>query len=195
MEPATAVVSLIGLLIPFIQQRQNSREADRSQTLEGFKEWLRRKEHSAVLSAIESNTQLSQEIDRLLRADLATISTQLEELNQNVVQIMLHTQGWHDLATTFPVRDQLSEQSLNIIVEMEKLEATFAVEIPDASGRSRDLYTDNGLIEIKEARFLDDDLVQLVSLGLLGQDYTNQGDLKYTVTRLGSAIARERLAK
>lgn len=193
MDPATTIVSVVGLLIPFIQQRQGAKDAERDQTIQDFVEWLRRKEHTEVLRTIESHHQLYESIDHLLRTGTKSIAAQLEELNKNVLQIMLHSHGWQDIARTFPVSHILSDQSLMILLELETRQASFAQELPQTRSGYRALLTDKGSIEVNEPRFIDDDLHQLVSLGLLEECYSSDLSSRYRVTRLGSAVAQQRL--
>lgn len=195
MEPTTTLSAMLGLLAQFVQERRAGKDAQRQATLDEYREWLRRGEHTQVLGAIEGNEALLAAIRELLHAGHQEIIERLGRLDQTLGSVLEHTTGWELIARSLNPTDRLSDQALAILTQMEAKEATFVQEVLHCGGTPRILFCDCGAFDVDEPRFLDDDLEQLLRLRLLAGMGTSQGSQRFVITRLGSEVARHALTR
>lgn len=193
MDPAM-LAAIVGLLAQFVQERRAGKDAERQATLDEYTEWLRRGEHTQVLKAIEGNETLLAGVRELLNTGHQEIIERFNRLDRTLGSVLEHTAGWELIARSLNPPDRLSNQALTILMQMEEKQATFIQKVLHSRGTPRILLSDRGALDVDEPRFLEDDLEQLLRLGLLSGTMTSQGTPRFVITRLGSEVAKHALA-
>lgn len=181
---ATSFATIVGLLCNF-KSESSGRE------LSEFIEWLKEKHHTDVVSGIEHNRKLSNELQALLFLNHQDLIDRLDSLDQILASIAVNIECFSNLASTIRPDTIFSEQAISIV---KQFTASGASECWESSELGHDatsliLIDGTGQLEIKEPRFLEDDLRTLVDLGVLRLDYGSRGTRKFFITRKAVLLA------
>jgi hypothetical protein len=191
MEPvsvATAFASVIGLLGQFQASRGSKDQADFNE----FLQWLVDSNHDEVKSLIESNTRTAIGIKALLNQNQDILVQKLDALDSALSAYGSLIPGFSDISSgVHPGGGQLSKQAKEILSQFQVSGASKILELHTYDGVDL-MYLDgrDGAMDISDPRFLEDDLKTLVELGLLRQDFNDNGRSLYIFTRAASELVQ-----
>lgn len=179
-----AFATIVGLLATFQSGREGKRD------IEEFKHWLEENNHSNMVSIIENNQNIQQQLTAFMNQNHDQVMSQLATLNDLMVSIASHMQGLGNIASSFAPNSGLSEQAVDVlrqfVVSGCKNMHRFISGMIDTE--TEDDYilegkdTDSS-IEYSEPRFIEDDISSLVNTGLITESKRSKGSITYTITR------------
>lgn len=172
MDPLSAsasISSVIMNLVVFLQERRGRKEAQDQASMREYTEWLRQQEHTEIIALLESNHQFSQAIHRLLIIGRDEILERFDRLEAMLSLILGSTAEWGELVQSINPNAGLSQQAIEILKWLDASGGTqfFTVQ---PMGWHLVLKMQDGnysAFEASEQRFLENDLMTLLELGLL----------------------------
>ena len=196
MDLATGLVSLVSALGVYVQEGRH-REGEQKEDLRG---WLLRKNYKKVLDAIAENTELSDEINHILRMNHDDLVLQLNTIERCVASIASNLDGFSTLPELVAPDLVLSTQAIDILKVTEETSAQSLIEDRVLRGPSnfQQFVLSGGTTDNFTAadRFIDTDLDALVELSYLSiRGNNSDGKPIYTLTRSGSELAKKYLNK
>ena len=183
MEPLTAATTfatIVGLLSNFKSERKSSSDDEYKE----FVSWLDEKRHKNLLDEIMSNHLLGLSLKSLLNQNHEVVLQKLSELDETLLVLSSSIGGFKEISNALAPNVELSEQALSIISQLNSTGGSSFLESSTYDGTSFLFMDTQGSIDIKEPRFVEDDLTQLVNLELLLLDYSSQGNRIFRITRL-----------
>ena len=176
--------TIVGLLSAF----SSGRKADEHASMTEFLEWLTDHNHEEIRKLIESNQSTTISIKALLNKGLDDLHTKLDDISERLAILASRTDGVEDLAVAY-ASTSLSEQSLELLSLMEESETEFFLLSRALGQKEQRLVLSPGPNYVcKETRFFKDDLLLMVGLGLLVQDFNSQGEPMFYFTRAASKL-------
>lgn len=183
MEPITTISQILSLFAMFLQERQGRTESQSQATLQDYVEWLRRCEHTEVITLLESNSQLMHAIQHLLSVGHEELIERFDRLEAMFAIILGSTEDWGDLAKSIDATAGLSDQAIEILRWFNATGASMAIVHKDRSGVLLVPKEGGGNYVPVDTRFFTDDMETLVALSLLGYGFGSRGTPNYTITR------------
>ncbi|NQZ86667.1 MAG: hypothetical protein HRT54_03705 [Colwellia sp.] len=177
---ATTFATIVGLLSNFKSERNSASEDEYKE----FVSWLDEKRHKSLLDEIMSNHLLSLGIKSLLNLNHEVVLQKLSALDETLLVLSSSIGGFKEISNALAPNIELSEQAISIINQLNSTGGSSFLESNTFDGTSFLFMDTQGSLEIKEPRFVEDDLTQLVNLGLLLLDYSSQGNRIFRITRL-----------
>jgi hypothetical protein len=189
MDPITAsttLATIVGLICNYKQERGAKKDLDHRD----FIEWLEYHRHEDIKNLITNTHGLQEEVNQLLREDHAKILGKLDSINDTLSQVLSRVSGFEILAQRFGSGGTLSDQAIYILCQ-------FAIS---GSGEIMRVENDNGNvhffgvtahvdIEIKDQRFVRDDINALESFNFIRVSRYGSGNTLYCLTRAGARYA------
>ncbi len=183
MEPlatAGAFATIIGLLCNFKSERKGKK-------LDEFILWLKEKHHEDIISYIQSQDAVTNEITTLLAREHEEVISRLDQLDAIISTIAAHLNQLPALAISIHPHALISNQAFSVLKQLVKSGAKYLLEDKSLRGEYSVKYLlmegARGEIKCDEPRFIEDDVESLQSLGLLRLEYGSRGSKKYYVTR------------
>jgi hypothetical protein len=180
------LISVIGLMATFAQERRGQSDSETQATIEDYKEWLRRGQHDTLIGMLDSNQELLVATDRFLRSGQEEILERLGLLEESLAQSLISTAGWAEITLSLNPKAWLSQQAVDILRWFDATGGSNAVRSNTRGGVSL-VPNGSGADEYKpveeSARFFDADLETLVGHGLLIEGVGSEGSTIYTITR------------
>lgn len=188
MPIADSLATIVGLIGMFRAERKAGVDDDYQE----FLAWLQMHRHDELIRYIVENGAIGMAIDTMLKDQHGQVMAELAELNRITTGLAHNLSSLSGLASAIDAAaPQLSEQSLSILTQFNESGASSAIELKSNNGTEFRFYDRSGKLVITEPRFLDDDLAQLVALGLLLRDYNSQGSIVLKLTRAGAALGQQ----
>ena len=187
MEPFTLFVTLAPYLIGYAKEKAEQKKY----TIEDFQDWLIKNHHNKMEKAIQENQGLLAGIKIILKGNHSETLDKFDKLEKILSSAIANTVVGSELAKAINPVLLLSEQAISILIQMNKDEVEALCINHTLNLDRRLLYMRapvNGEIKDLDARFLLDDLNQLVKLGYLTININQQGEDVYFITRKGSSI-------
>ncbi|OSI18837.1 hypothetical protein BWD09_00850 [Neisseria dentiae] len=180
------IISLIGM---FKAERHQASENE----YEEFLEWLETNRHTEILEAISSNKNLVSGLGELLNQNHQELLNKILQLDSLLLHLASHINGFSQLANAFPRNNSISNQAMSILRQLHESGGSFFLEIKTMGGHHFQIMDrqGNGRIKLEEPRFIEDDLRQLCSLGLLHKDYNGKGARLFYITRSAAELFPE----
>ncbi|MBV1929715.1 MAG: hypothetical protein KUG81_09430 [Gammaproteobacteria bacterium] len=176
--------TIVGLLSAF----SSGRKTDDQANITEFLGWLTEHNHEEIRRLIESNQSTTISIKALLNKGLDDLHTKLDDISERLAILASRSEGVEDLAVAY-AKISISEQSLELLRLMEENETEFFLLSMALGQKEQRLVLSPGPNYIcKETRFFKDDLLLMVGLGLLVQDYNSKGEPMYYFTRAASKL-------
>ena len=174
-----AFATIVGLLATFTAGREGKKD------IESFKQWLSENNHSNMITIIESNGSLQQDLTSFMSQNHEQVMTQLSTLNNLMVSLASHMQGLGSIASSFNANSGLSDQAIDVLRQFVKSGSSKMHYMKNTSGRGGDFYILEGApnIEYSEQVFIEDDVSSLVSTGLITMSIASNGKPIYKITR------------
>lgn len=186
MDALTGFVTIVSLLGVW-KAESNSRE---TRSFQEYLDWLRRHEHNALVELITGNLELTSSLRHLIDQNHDAVMIQLEQLGATLASVAANLDEFAPLVRAISPTLPLSEQSIDFLRQLNAAGAKTLREINDLDGAEYAIEG-AGSLQIYEPRFLDDDLGQLVDLGLLMVKQIPHGRV-FTITRAGALAGRSR---
>lgn len=177
---ATTFASIVGLLSNFKSERKSASDDEYKE----FILWLSDKRHKSLLNEISSNHMLGLGIKSLLSQNHDAVLQKLSALDETLLILSASIGGFKEISDAIAPNSELSEQAISILEQLDNSGGSFFQELKMLAGTTFSIMDASGNIEINEPRFIEDDLNQLVNLGLLIFDYSPKGNRNYRITRL-----------
>ena len=190
MEPLTAATTfatIVGLLSNFKSERKASSDDEYQE----FVSWLDEKRHKSLLDEITSNHLLGLSIKSLLKQQHEVVLQKLSALDETLLLLSSSIGGFKEISNALAPNIELSKQSISIIDQLNNSGGSSLLEHPTRFGLQLIFLESQGSIEIEEPRFIEDDLTQLVNLGLLLLDYNPKGSRIFRLTRMAVKLLEQ----
>jgi len=181
MEPAAAIASIVSLLRIFKQERGERKKADH----QAFMEWLEHHRHEDLKNRLVNTAALRTEVDKVLTADHALMLQKLDHIETIVATLLSRVDEFHGLSLAIAPDAEISDQAVSVLRQFVESGGDILYYASYSAGQFS-LQPDNGEpFGVTEPRFLENDLDQLVALGLLSVDYNSEGNPLFGLTRNG----------
>lgn len=183
MDPLTlslAFASIIGLMSNFKSERKEKSDNE----FQEFIYWLDNKRHLQIKQLLEENKDFAEGVKNLLNRNQEDIINRLQEINNTLLLFSSKIDGLKEISHALAPNIEISDQAISILKQLEKSGGSYFVEMHVFGGTLYQIMDADGDIEVPEPRFLEDDLIQLISLGLLIPDYSSDGHRLFRITRL-----------
>lgn len=182
MDPVTAAstfATIVGLVSSFKAERRASSDDE----YRDFLDWLSEKRHNDVVDAINANHSLSSAIEAFLREGHEEVMTKLSALDDSLLRLASHIEGFNEISKAVAPNIELSDQSISILKQLNASGGSFFMELKTLGATMYQVMDASSEIDIAEPRFVDDDLKQLCDLGLLLPDMNSKGERLFRITR------------
>jgi hypothetical protein len=181
---ATAFASVISLIADFKAQRSDQDSAEYAD----FAAWLSEHHHEEVLKLLNQNVSTSVSIKALLSQDRRVLRERLEALDKTLAALASSVEGFSGLASAIRPQSVLSPQAISILQQFEAVRASKVLESGAIGRGPLFLFIDgkHGQLQYKDERFVVDDFMTLVDLGLLRLDHNSSGKRMFVYTRTAS---------
>lgn len=183
MDPITVAGSfatIVGLLSNFKSERTGG-------DLSEFISWLKQKQHDDVAAAIERNSALFAHLSVLLAANHDELLIKLEQLDVVISTIASRIDGFSGVAKAIHPESELSEQAICMLEQFVNSGAKRFIEMKthgrECSIKYKLIDGAIGDLQYYEPRFVEDDLLKLVKIGVLHLEFGNNGSRIFWITR------------
>ena len=190
MDPLTASITfatLISLFSDFLDKRKEVSAAD----YQNFLDWLSENRHDELKSLLEQNQATVTSIKAILNLQSSVILEKLKNIDSKLGSILSADSLFNPLVQALSPFNSLSEQCINILRQFEEKQASEITE-RNMTNYSGYLFLDGmgGELQYDQPRFIEDDFLMLVELGLLRLDYGSSGSKRYKITREASKLVQ-----
>lgn len=184
----TGFATVVGLIGQFVDGRRNAATQDYEQ----FKAWLAENRHEEIIQLLEQNATTVVSIKALLAQDRAFLIEYLLRLDRNLAALASMVQGFAEVAEAIRPEARLSEDALSFLRDFDRSGASEVIELIAQTGRFLRSFggTSTVNLEFGNSRFFEDDLRQLLELGLLRLGEGPHGTRVFLLTRRASALVR-----
>ena len=190
MEPlttATTFAALVGLIGQFRDEKSGQAQIDFNE----FLEWLVKTQHEDLKVLLETNAKATIGIKAILNEDREVLLSKLESMDNALSSFASGIKGFSEIAKAINPNTLLSKQAISLLCQFDASQGSKLLEGHYVGGMRLHILDGNGgAIEVKEPRFIEDDLRTLIELGLLRQDYNSNGDNLYIYTRSASELVK-----
>jgi len=189
MEPLTASLTfstIVGLIGQFRAERGSTSQSDYNE----FLKWLNETHHHEVKAQLEANNQALAAVQTILTEQHEVLTKRLDALDSLLVSMATGFSSFRDLGFALRPQSALPEGALSILLQIESSGASKVLESDGLSGKMLRFLDAQGEIQVRDPRFVEDDLRTLVELGFLRHKLNGQGQNVYVFTRAASALAQ-----
>jgi hypothetical protein len=165
MDPLTASTALATIVSLICNFKQESRDNNALQTKD-FIAYLDRHRFEDLKEFILRSTELSSEIDLLLKQDTELILAKLDQIDGILGSLMSQVTEIKGLARVIRPQSEVSDQAISILIQLRDSGAEQFIHVRHLGGIALMLPGGRPLA-VQDERFLEDDLRSLASLGLL----------------------------
>lgn len=190
MDPLTGAGTL-ATLVGLIGQFKSSRDAASGKDFDSFLTWLIQSGQDDLKAAIESNHATSISIKALLNTHHSDFVERLARIESALAGFASTVEGFESLASSTRPDSLLSRQALDLLRFYESIGSGKLLELKLDHGTEFHSLDALGGWAADEPRFIEDDLRQLLALGLLNLDHNKNGDRVFHFTRRASDLLRE----
>lgn len=195
MDLNTAMIfaQIVSLMADYAAQK-GSRD---TLNIQEFVEWSTTHGHAELMRAIERNQAITIGVKAALSEGKTELLEKLRALDEKLTAVAAGLGPLDDIARATHPQAVLSAQARDLLTGFEQCEAESAIEIQEMAGNML-LFVGTGTngdenFVPSEARFFDDDLAQLIGLGLLSLSHNRSGGRVFRPTRLGAQIGKQLL--
>ena len=182
MEITGAFASIVGLICNFANEQRNKEEVD----YKDFLLWLDSKHRKEIKNLINDNQLLSLSIKKLIGDSTSELLNKIDSIDHQLASLSCANPIFDSLAEAVYPESKLSTQALSILKQFQRSAAQQMLTL-----KHRQHYqvtflaaTEHFDFEYSSARFFEDDLDALCSLGLIKSIPTVKSDqLKFSYTR------------
>ncbi|WP_305814777.1 hypothetical protein [Photobacterium leiognathi] len=179
MEPWSSFATIIGLISAFKSEGRARSDDEYKELIE----WLEKKRHTKVVEELNNNQLLSMQIKQLLSQNHESLMRRLNTLDEMLLKLASHLEGFKDIANVISPTSELSSQAVSILRQLDVSDSSSFLEVKIGGG-SQYLFLDtSGSLDVKEVKFIEDDLSQLCKLNMLNLSHNSQGSRIFGITR------------
>lgn len=184
---ATTFATIVSLIADFRDKHNEVADDDHKK----FLGWLSENRHDEIKILLEQNQATVVSIKAILNQDYSIISEKLLSIDGKLASLLSEDVLFSSLIKAISPEKMLSEQSISILMQFENSGASKVLESLSMDGTNY-IFLDgkSGTIEVSEQRFIKDDFLKLIELGLLRMDYNSQGKPMYLYTRAASEFIK-----
>jgi hypothetical protein len=184
---ATTFSTIVSLISDFRDKHKEVAADDHQK----FLEWLSENRHDQIKKLLEQNQSTSISIKAILNLQSSLILDKLELVDNKLCSILSVDNLFRSLVVSIKPNSALSEQAVNFLRQIENAQASQVLQF-DMMGELNYIFIDGvgDNLYIDEPRFIKDDLVQLLELGLLRLEYNSKGESIYIYTRSAAELVR-----
>lgn len=189
MDPLTGFITIVGLITQYRSEVKGRTDSDNQE----FKDWLNENRYTDLVDLLCRDSETLSAVENLIREDNDTFKKKLSAIETALLKFSSLVEDFDQIAYLLDSKAGLSDQAVSILSQMEAVEAEALLLVASLGERSLMIIRgpNSGEIQLEEPRYLDTDLEDLVSLGLLIQDYNSRGEPLYVITRQASRLVRE----
>lgn len=184
---ASAFATIVGLIGQFRGERAGKTQL----SLEDFQQWLEESHQNDIKSLLDQQSKMVEGIKIMLAEDRDIFLAKIQSINNALIAYSSPINGFSQIAEALNPNFCLSDQAISILKQFEDAEASKVLNHNTRAGLSL-MFIDGkgGSIAVTEQRFLESDLNNLVSLGLLIHSLSSKGSNLYTITREASNLVK-----
>ena len=153
--------------------------------------WLGDKRHKDIIEEINTNHLLGIGIKNLLRQNQEIVISKLENINRSLLFLSSKIEDFKEISNAISPNFEISDQSISILKQLEESSGSAFLEVKLMGGSCYQVIDGNGIIKMEEKRFIDNDLNQLVDLGLLRGGNNPQGGRMFYITRAAVKLLQQ----
>ncbi len=184
---ASSFATIVSLLADYVSQRTDV-SADE---YKAFTSWLAENRHDELIASLERHQATTVGIKAILNSDRELFLSRFDKLDSMFAAIATTSDGFSALAESFYPNSQFSEQCIDILRQLDTSGGSSFMELPMMAETVLMLIDGGqGNIEIKEPRFMKDDLNTLVAYGFLSLTHNSSGKATYGITRRAVAFLK-----
>jgi len=189
MDPTGAFATIIGLICNFKSEQRVVSDDEYKE----FMQWLGDKRHKNLVDEIQSNHLLGLGLKKLFNQNHSVIVDKLNKLDNSITSIAAQVDGFKEIANAVTSNSGLSEQAISLLKQLDESGGSAFLEVESYSGKEFLMLDGKASqqLHMNEDRFIDDDLSQLCSLGLLIPDYNSSGSRLFKITRSAVALVQQ----
>ncbi len=181
-------LTLIGLVTEYLREKRYQKDNAKATDLEELKAWLSQKHHDELISAIESNCEISLGLKELLNNNHDDLKNSIHNLTVSIGLIAEHMTGWNRIYKAIPSSEHLSPQAVRILHEINDRKLSGVIYMDMGAHKFFVAIEGGPHIEVSDPRFIESDLDTLVKLKLL-LPRNIRGDRGYFITHTGADLA------
>lgn len=189
MDPLSAALTfstIVGLIGQYRSEKGGRAQSD----FNNFLVWLSETQHEDIREQLEKNQQAVGAVKALLEQQQDALMERLDSIDSLLVSVTSAFSDFRELGVALRPNSALSSNALSILRQFESSGGSKLLESRTYDG-TRLMFLDvQGIIEIEDERFLEDDLRTLVDLDLLRHDLNAKGENIYIFTRQASELIR-----
>jgi hypothetical protein len=189
MDPLTGAGTL-ATLVGLIGQYKSSRDAASGKDFDRFLIWLIQSGQDELKAAIEANLGTTVSIKALLNTQRSDFVERLARIESALAGFASSVEGFESLAASTSPNSLLSKQALDLLRFYESSGSGKLLELKLMRRTEFHSLDASGGWAADEPRFIEDDLRQLVSLGLLNIDHNQKGERIFHFTRRASDLLK-----
>lgn len=190
MDPLTVATSF-ATIVALIADFKSQHLSDSDDEFKEFTSWLSENRHTELLSLVQQNANTILSIKVLLATNRKVLEERLEILDKALAGIASTLDGFSQLASAVRPDASLSTQAISILQQFNDAGASHALELKNISSpHALFVFVDGvgGEVTFSEPKFIEDDILSLVNIGLLRLGYNAQGERKFWFTRTAATL-------
>ena len=190
MEPLTtaaAFATVVSLLADFRSQRVGEARAE----YDDFVSWLAEHRHDEILLLLRQNANTTTSIKALLREDREGLRERLDSLDRTLAVLAGSIEGFAGLAAALRPESRISTAALHFLRQFDASGASKVLQVEyDQTTEFLLLDANGGPLRFDDRRFMNDDLLKMVEIGLLRLEYNSKGENIFVYTRYAAEFVR-----
>ena len=176
----TVAIGLVLSLIP-LYQREGSKRSGKSR--DDFFEWLIDHNFRDIKDQIQSQFNLSAEIETLLHMNHEELVARFDEVDSKLLCIMNSVQEFRGFVHAIDPKLGLSEQEESILIQAVESGGSRIIN-GTTSTTPHDWTIEHTHIEVKRQNLIECSLKKLVRLDFLEESFSRNGNIYYQLTEL-----------
>jgi len=190
MGPFTGISLILSLVQIYLHLK-----SDREKTsADNFLIWLEQRNLQEIRTGIEANRELLDGLEQVLAENHDDLVARLDRLEQMLTQVITGMAEFGGLRGAVPVQQRMSEQAREVLEWFVAQTGQYLFLPPSFPGPPiTHINTENGseILEVRDGRFIRDDLAILTNMGLLTCQPGTDGADSYRITRLAVDYVRQ----
>ncbi|MPZ46467.1 MAG: hypothetical protein GEV05_24395 [Betaproteobacteria bacterium] len=191
MDPLTTA-TLFATIVSLIADFRSQSADDKQSTYEEFEAWLRESRHDDIVEMLRQNRSTAIGIKALLHQDRETLRQRFDQLDRSIAALASGMEGFSDLAQAIRPEARIAPQAIEFLRQFDASGANKVLQV-DLPLDDRVMFTylgRNGEIGFEDKRFIVDDVLSLVEMGLLRLEHNGSGGRIFCLTRNAADFVR-----
>lgn len=189
MDPITGT-GIFATIVGLIGQYRGERKATADADFDDFMIWLSHTHHADVKALIESSHATTIGIKSLLKIQYEKLVERIDLLDKTLASYARGLPEFSSISASVWPNIGLSDQAVDILKQFDASGASKLLKFTALDGPILKFTDAQGIIDISDPRFLEDDLKTLLVTDLLRHDYNSKGHDLYIFTRAASELVK-----